>query len=120
VPPAPDGVDVAFDVVGDPGTTAFALRRTRNGGRTVVVGVPTAVELLDLEPTEFERRANESTGTMYGPADARVALPLLLEHVREAALQLEPLIAATYSLDDVNQTIEARPDDLPGRVVVTP
>jgi S-(hydroxymethyl)glutathione dehydrogenase / alcohol dehydrogenase len=117
---ARDGVDVAFDAVGDPQTTALALRWTRNGGRTVVVGLPVAGERLDLDPLEFVRREKELTGSMYGSEDPRRSLPILLEHVRSGALQLSPMLGPRFSLDDVNDAIDASLAGSPGRVVVTP
>jgi Zn-dependent alcohol dehydrogenase len=117
---APEGADVALDAVGAPATTALALRWTRNGGRTVLVGLPAAWERLDLDPAEFVRREKELTGSMYGSEDPRRALPVLLEHVRSGALQLEPLVGPRFSLDDVNDAIEASLAGSPGRVLVLP
>ena len=117
---APDGVDVALDAVGAPQTTELALRWTRNGGRAVLVGLPAAGERLDLDPAEFVRREKELTGSMYGSEDPRRALPVLLEHVRSGALELEPLVGPTFALDDVNDAIEASIAGTPGRVVVLP
>jgi S-(hydroxymethyl)glutathione dehydrogenase/alcohol dehydrogenase len=117
---ARDGVDVAFDAVGSPQTTALALRWTRNGGRVVVVGLPSAGERLDLDPLDFVRREKELTGSMYGSEDPRSALPILLEHVRSGALRLEPMLGPRFALDDVNDAIEASLAGSPGRVVVTP
>jgi Zn-dependent alcohol dehydrogenase len=117
---ARDGVDVAFDAVGSPETTALALRWTRNGGRTVLVGLPAAGERLDLDPAEFVRREKELTGSMYGSEDPRLALPVMLEHVRSGALQLQPMVGARFALDDVNDAIEASLAGSPGRVVVEP
>jgi S-(hydroxymethyl)glutathione dehydrogenase/alcohol dehydrogenase len=117
---ARDGIDVAFDAVGDPQTTALALRWTRNGGRTVVVGLPAAGERLDLDPLDFVRREKELTGSMYGSEDPRRALPILLEHVRSGALQLQPMLGPTFALDDVNEAFETSLAGAAGRVVVTP
>jgi Zn-dependent alcohol dehydrogenase len=117
---APDGAEVAFDAVGNPDTAALALRFTRNGGRTVLVGLPAAGERLDLDPAEFVRREKELTGSMYGSEDPRVALGVLLEHVRSGALQLEPLVGPAFPLDNVNEAIEASLDGSPGRVLVLP
>ena len=117
---ARDGVDVAFDAVGTPETTALALRWTRNGGRVVVVGLPAAGERLDLDPFEFVRREKELTGSMYGSEDPRRALPVLLEHVHSDALRLEPILGPRFPLDDVNDAIDAALAGSPGRVVVTP
>jgi S-(hydroxymethyl)glutathione dehydrogenase/alcohol dehydrogenase len=117
---ARDGVDIAFDAVGSPQTTALALRWTRNGGRVVVVGLPAGGERLELDPFDFVRREKELTGSMYGSEDPRRALPVLLEHVRSGALRLEPMLGPRFRLDDVNDAFEASLAGSPGRVVVTP
>jgi S-(hydroxymethyl)glutathione dehydrogenase / alcohol dehydrogenase len=117
---APDGADVALDAFGSPATTAVALRWTRNGGRTVVVGLPAAGERLDLDPADFVRREKQLTGSMYGSEDPRRALPVLLEHVRSGALQLEPLLGPSFALDDANDAIGASLAGSPGRVLVLP
>ena len=57
---------------------------------------------------------------MYGSQDPRLSLPILLEHVRSGALQLEPMVGARFPLDDVNDAIEASLAGSPGRVVVEP
>jgi S-(hydroxymethyl)glutathione dehydrogenase / alcohol dehydrogenase len=117
---ARDGADVALDAVGNPETTATALRWTRNGGRAVLVGLPAAGGRLDLDPAEFVRREKELTGSMYGSEDPRVAMPILLEHVRSGALLLEPLVGPTFPLDRVNEAIEASLAGSAGRALVTP
>ena len=84
----PDGVDYAFDAVGDPETTKSAFRWTRNGGLCVIVGLPATGARLELDPTEFIRREKRLTGTIYGSEDPAVALPVLVGHVRSGALDL--------------------------------
>ncbi len=116
----PDGVDYAFDAVGDPSTTETALRFTRSGGTTVIVGLPAAGARLDLDPAQFTRREKRLTGTMYGSEDPTVALPVLLEHVRAGTLDLHRLVGPEYPLDRVNDAIEAALGGVPGRVLVTP
>ena len=117
---APDGADVGFDAVGDPATTATALRWTRNGGTCVVVGISAVGARLDLDPGEFVRREKTLTGTMYGSEDPAVALPMLLDHVRAGRLQLEPMLGPVFALDDVNAAVEASLAGAPGRVLVRP
>jgi S-(hydroxymethyl)glutathione dehydrogenase/alcohol dehydrogenase len=117
---APDGADVALDAVGNPETTATALRHTRSGGTTVLVGLPGAGLRLDLEPGEFVRREKWLTGTMYGSEDPAIALPILVEHVRAGRLDLASLLGETYSLDRVDEAVQASLAGTPGRVLVTP
>jgi S-(hydroxymethyl)glutathione dehydrogenase / alcohol dehydrogenase len=117
---APEGADDAFDAVGDPETSALALRFTRSGGTCVIVGLPAAGARLDLDPAEFNRREKFLTGTMYGSEDPAVALPLLLGHVRAGRLKLRELLGPSYPLDQVNEAFEAALSGSPGRVLVRP
>jgi len=117
---APDGVDRALDVVGNPQTSATALRFTRSGGTCVIVGIPATGERLDLDFGEFNRREKFLTGTMYGSEDPAVALPLMLEHARAGRLKLRELLGPSYPLEQVNEAFEASLAGSPGRVLVTP
>ncbi len=116
----PDGVDYAFDAVGDPETTATAFGLTRNGGLCVIVGLPAAGRRLDLDPIDFVRRERRLTGTIYGSEDPAVALPILLDHVRAGRLDLASQLGPTFPLDDVNDAVAASLAGSPGRVLVTP
>jgi S-(hydroxymethyl)glutathione dehydrogenase/alcohol dehydrogenase len=117
---ASDGADRALDVVGNPETSAFALRFTRSGGTCVIVGIPATGERLDLDFAEFNRREKFLTGTMYGSEDPAVALPILLEHVREGRLKLRELLGPAFPLDRVNDAFDASLAGSPGRVLVIP
>jgi S-(hydroxymethyl)glutathione dehydrogenase/alcohol dehydrogenase len=115
-----DGVDYAFDAVGDPETTALAFRWTRNGGLCVIVGLPAAGRRLDLDPVDFVRRERTLTGTIYGSEDPAVALPVLLDHVRAGRLELRSQLGPVFPLERVNEAVEASLGGAPGRVLVTP
>jgi S-(hydroxymethyl)glutathione dehydrogenase/alcohol dehydrogenase len=117
---APDGLEYGFDAVGDPATTEIALRWTKSGGTTVIVGLPAAGARLDLDPAQLIRREKWLTGTMYGSEDPAAALPLLLEHVREGRLELAGLVGPVYPLERINDAVEAALAGVPGRVLVTP
>ena len=116
----PDGVDYAFDAVGDPATTTTAFRWTRNGGLCVIVGLPAAGARIELDPTEFIRREKRLTGTIYGSEDPAVALPILLEQVRSGRLDLRSQLGPSFPLDDVNSAVDAALAGVPGRVLVVP
>jgi S-(hydroxymethyl)glutathione dehydrogenase/alcohol dehydrogenase len=104
---APEGMDYAFDAVGDPATVELALRLTRSGGTTVIVGLPAVGARLDLDPAQFNRREKWLTGTMYGSEDPAVALPILLEHVLAGRLELAGLVGPEFPLERINDAIEA-------------
>jgi S-(hydroxymethyl)glutathione dehydrogenase/alcohol dehydrogenase len=117
---APDGADYGFDAVGFPETSATALRFTRSGGTTVMVGLPPTGLRLDLDPGEFLRREKVLTGTMYGSEDPAVALPLLLEHVAAGNLELGSLLGETFPLDRIDEAVQASLELPAGRVLVEP
>jgi S-(hydroxymethyl)glutathione dehydrogenase/alcohol dehydrogenase len=117
---APDGVDRAFDVVGNPETAALALRFTRSGGTCVIVGIPATGERLDLDFAEFNRREKFLTGTMYGSEDPAIALPVLLDHAQAGRLKLRELLGPVYPLEQVNEAFDEALAGTPGRVLVTP
>jgi S-(hydroxymethyl)glutathione dehydrogenase/alcohol dehydrogenase len=116
----PEGVDYAFDAVGAPATTKLALRWTRGGGTTVVVGLPAAGQLLELDPFEFSSREKTLTGTIYGSEDPALALPRLLELVRSGELELSGLVGPSFPLERADAAFRASLAGEPGRVLVTP
>jgi S-(hydroxymethyl)glutathione dehydrogenase/alcohol dehydrogenase len=116
---AANGVDVAFDAVGAPATTATALRSVRNGGRAVVVGLAAAGNRLDLDPAEFVRREKQLTGSMYGSYDPRRGIRTLIGHVEAGRLDLESILGGSYPLDAVEEAISDSLSGMPGRAIVT-
>jgi S-(hydroxymethyl)glutathione dehydrogenase/alcohol dehydrogenase len=116
----PEGVDYAFDAVGDPETTKAAFRWTRNGGLCVIVGLPATGARLELDPTEFIRREKRLTGTIYGSEDPAVALPQLLDLVGSGRLELASLVGPSFPLDRADDAFRASLAGEPGRVLVTP
>ncbi|HWH06097.1 MAG TPA: zinc-binding dehydrogenase [Gaiellaceae bacterium] len=116
----PEGVDVAFDAVGAPETTALALRWIRGGGTAVVVGLAATGARLSLDPLDFTNREKTLTGTIYGSEDPAVALPRLLDLLRAGELDLASLVGPSYPLDAADDAFRASLDGAPGRVLVTP
>lgn len=114
-----EGVDAAFDVVGDPAVSDTALRLTRSQGTVVLVGLPPSGSRLDLDPGIFLRREKWLTGTMYGSEDPAIALPRLLGHAHSGKLQLAPLLGPRYPLEEINEAVEASMAGTEGRVLVT-
>jgi S-(hydroxymethyl)glutathione dehydrogenase/alcohol dehydrogenase len=115
-----DGADYGFDAVGDPRTTETALRSTRDGGTTVIVGLPAQGLRLDIDPFELIRKEKQLTGTLYGSEDPAVALPAMLDHVRAGRLDLVSSLGPSFSLDDADDAVQASLAGEAGRVLVLP
>ena len=112
--------DYAFDAVGGRETFDLALRSTRGGGTVVSVGMAAGGVRYELDPFQITNEEKWVTGSLYGSEDPAVALPLLLQLVRDDQLDLEGMLGPTYALDEVNEAIAASLGGSPGRVLVVP
>ena len=99
------GADHAFEALGRAETIELAMRATRPGGTTVLVGMapPDArVPLAALDVTVQERTV---TGSWYGSAVPSRDLPLLADLVARGELRVEPLIARRIALDEIGEAL---------------
>jgi Zn-dependent alcohol dehydrogenase len=112
-------VDVAFDAVGGTATLDLAIRSTRGGGTVVAVGMPPAGARLELDPFQLTNEEKVLTGSLYGSEDPSVALPRLLEHVREGRLELASVVGPSFPLERAEDAVRASLGGEPGRVLVT-
>ena len=112
--------DYAFDAVGGRETFDLAVRSTRGGGTVVAVGMAAAGVRYELDPFQLTNEEKWLTGSLYGSEDPAVALPRMLQLVRDDQLDLEGTLGPTFSLDEVNEAIAASLGGSPGRVLVVP
>jgi S-(hydroxymethyl)glutathione dehydrogenase/alcohol dehydrogenase len=118
---APDGFDCTFDAVGGPPTAALAISHTTVAGRAVIVGLPPAGALGELDLSDLVVREKQVVGTIYGSADPADLLPTVLEWVRDGKLELESLITGTYPLAEIDAAVElSMTAETGGRVLVAP
>jgi S-(hydroxymethyl)glutathione dehydrogenase / alcohol dehydrogenase len=102
------GADVSFEVVGLGPTVEQAIRMTRRGGQTVLVGVPRLDVTVEL-PVFVGIILAEKTisGCWYGSSDVQRDVPRILQWWREGRLQLEELISREITLEGVNDAFAA-------------
>lgn len=110
----------AIDAVGSPATMENAIEAIGPGGRVVVVGLPKAGALMELDPTELVAREKTLTGSYYGSADPIASLERLLDLVQDGSLLLEPLLGSRYRLEQINDAVAEAQRASGGRVIVTP
>jgi Zn-dependent alcohol dehydrogenase len=113
-----DGADLALDVVGSGTATRQALRLTRSGGVTLIVGLPPSGDDLTVEFAEFTRREKWLTGTMYGSEDPAVALPVLMDYAKRG--QLDLTAGPHFPLEAINAAVAASMAGAANRVLVLP
>jgi S-(hydroxymethyl)glutathione dehydrogenase/alcohol dehydrogenase len=112
----PGGVDFAIEASGRPDAMAKALASVRmQGGAAVVVGNARHGERLELDPRELNM-GKQLRGTWGGDNLPDRDFPRFLKLLQSGRLDLGPLIARTYTLEQINDAI----DDLEAGKVARP
>lgn len=99
------GVDVAFEVLGSPGTFEQALSLLTAGGRMVPVGLAAAGATAAVEINQVVRRGLRVIGN-YG-ARTRSDLPAVVDLAARGLLRYGDVVSRVYALDDVGEAYEA-------------
>ncbi|MGH9103075.1 MAG: NDMA-dependent alcohol dehydrogenase [Acidimicrobiales bacterium] len=74
------------------------------GGRAVVVGIAPLTQIdVKLSLFELAMFQKELRGTIFGSANPRVDIPMLLDLYRAGRIDLDHLVTRTYRLSDINQ-----------------
>ena len=100
------GVDHAFEAVGRGSLIESALAMTRNGGTTVIVGVPNMTDTLNLHALGFWSTGKVLRGTFLGDANPHRDFPRLLGLWRSGALDLEGMVTAQRPLAEINEAFD--------------
>ena len=108
----PGGADVVIECAGVADTVKQSLRLARPGGTVVILGVMPQGEAVPIEPFDILFRELRVLGSFINPFVTRRAADLVVG----GALQLDPLITRTVTLDEAAGVI-ARPAG-PGEVKV--
>jgi Zn-dependent alcohol dehydrogenase len=114
----PDGVDCAFEVVGRPELVPAAFGALRPGGTCVAVASYPPGSTIGLAAGDlfWDRTLR---GCIAGNSVARHDLPRIFDLYLTGALDLEPLTARTWRLDEVHEAIGASERGEVPRAVVT-
>jgi Zn-dependent alcohol dehydrogenase len=114
---ATDGVDFAFEVVGDPELVAATFELTRPGGTCVMVGSPPPGSTIAIDGRSLfsERRLFGCTGGSNIPARD---IPRIVELWRAGSLDLDGLVSQRLKLDDFQQAFDALEEGTVARSVV--
>jgi S-(hydroxymethyl)glutathione dehydrogenase/alcohol dehydrogenase len=101
------GVDYAFEALGTPATVRQAVRMTRRGGTSVMIGVVPMGTNVELPGADIVLREKTILGCMMGSNRFRVDMPRYVELYRKGLLRLDEMISARLPLERVNDAFEA-------------
>ena len=111
------GVDVAFEVCGDPGTVEQAVNMLRIGGRCLIAGLVTPGSNLNIDGNTLARNYLTLTGIHnYHPDHLAKALEFLEHHSHK--YPYDELVGAKFPLEDINEAVRVAAQGKHVRVAV--
>jgi len=101
------GADYVFVTVGSGRAMAQGLEMIRTAGTLVLVGMPASGVKLEIEAANFAGDSQQILGSKMGSTRLRVDIPKLVELYEEGRLKLDELVTNCYSLEEINEAIDA-------------
>jgi S-(hydroxymethyl)glutathione dehydrogenase/alcohol dehydrogenase len=112
------GVDVAIEALGRPETVSNAFLMTRDGGRTVVIGLAPGQAAASIEVTRLVRRSIRLTGS-YG-CRVRTDMPEIISLASRGLIDVSKSISRRYRLDQCAEAYHSlHRGEIMGRAIVT-
>jgi len=114
----PGGVDIAIEASGRPAVMRQALASVRSqGGIAVVVGNAREGEELTINPKELNQ-GKQLRGTWGGDSVPDRDFPRYCRFVESGKLNLGPLLANSFRLENINEALEALEQGAVGRPLI--
>lgn len=111
------GVDVAIEALGRPETVVNAFMMTRDGGRTVVIGIAAGQAAAPIEVTRLVRRGIRLSGS-YG-CRVRTDMPDVLRLAARGQIDVSQPITRRYRLQEADEAYRAlNRGEIVGRAIV--
>jgi len=101
------GADFVFDTVGTPATVSDAVAAAKKGGTVVLTGLSRIDALASLQMFPFVIQEKRLIGSVYGSGHPAEDIARLVGWYTEGRLKLDELVARTYTLEDINQALDA-------------
>jgi len=100
------GADYALEFIGNVNVTMKAFASIRAGGKMIVAGMSPLTDMLTIAPFEF-LLGKTITGTVQGDVIAPIDIPRYVDMYMAGRLPIDELITRTYTLDQINEALEA-------------
>ena len=113
-----EGVNYAFEAVGNPTLARLALESTAIGGTATIVGVMPTDSSLEF-PTAALRGERKLQTCGMGSNRFRIDIPRYLKLYESGQLLLDEMVSKTGSLDDINEAFRAMKNGEVARTVLT-
>ncbi|TMC74655.1 MAG: Zn-dependent alcohol dehydrogenase [Chloroflexi bacterium] len=115
-----EGVDFAFECIGNSALLAQAVKALRRGGTAVAVGLPRADAEVSLNVVELVTQEKSLKGSIYGSTRHFADIPRLISLYRRGRLPIDRLLARRYRLTEINDAYQALLNGEFARAVIVP
>lgn len=115
-----EGVDYAFEAIGNENTLAQAIRALRPGGTAVAIGLPPAQASVAVKVVDLVVQEKTLKGSIYGSTRPYADIPRLFQLYRRGRLPLDRLLTRRYPLGEINEAYRALLAGEVARSVVIP
>jgi Zn-dependent alcohol dehydrogenase len=112
------GADFAFDAVGRSAVVETLLKATRNGGTTVMVGIPATEDVLSVRALVHAFYEKKLVGCYLGSSNPVRDFPRILDLWRAGRLDLESMVTARRPLAEINAAVADLRDGVGVRTVL--
>jgi S-(hydroxymethyl)glutathione dehydrogenase/alcohol dehydrogenase len=99
------GADFAFDAVGRSAVVETLLKATRNGGTTVMVGIPATQDVVSVRALVHAFYEKKLVGCYLGSSNPARDFPRILDLWRAGRLDLESMVTARRPLAEINAAV---------------
>jgi S-(hydroxymethyl)glutathione dehydrogenase / alcohol dehydrogenase len=113
------GVDFVFDTVGTPATLHDALGATRKGGTVVLTGLSRIDASGTVQMFPFVMQEKRLIGSAYGSGRPTEDIVRLVRWFQEGRLKLRQLVNRTYTLNQIDEALDALGKSQGARGVIT-
>jgi len=101
------GADHAVVAVGSTQAVGVAWSTLGRGGTCVVVGIPPAGEMIQIDPGSLVGPERRLVGSCYGSASVMADFPRMVNLYLAGKLKINELITRRYGIDEANEAFRA-------------
>jgi Zn-dependent alcohol dehydrogenase len=114
-----DGVEYAFESVGNEQVLIQAYGATRCGGTTVTVGLPAPNKMFSIPALSITAEERTIKGSYMGSCVPRRDIPRFIELYRAGKLPVEKLQTHTLQMDEINEGFDRLMQGTAVRQIIT-
>ncbi|WP_299467151.1 zinc-dependent alcohol dehydrogenase family protein [uncultured Gimesia sp.] len=114
-----NGVDYAFESVGNERVLQQAYAATKRGGTTITIGLPHPGKMFSIPAVSLVAEERTIKGSYMGSAVPRRDLPRFIAMYEAGLLPVDKLLTRTIQLDEINEAFDALATGAAVRQVIT-